>query len=137
MGRLFLQAFVGLFGSKSLLVHTLINSKQLLIQNDKFMPEYTLQLCDQCLNGKESQTMEGWWHDTLLVCFVAHPCERKNLPAIYTFLEISKPTSPRPSTSNKLDFLISVPVQPARPPIIGFILFCSSTSIGQFQTEPV
>ena len=37
---------------------------------------------------------------------------RKNLPAIYTFLEISKPTSPRPSTSNKLDFLISVPVKP-------------------------
>ena len=61
----------------------------------------------------------------------------KNHPTIYTFLEISKPSSPLQHPTNWI-FLFRFLSSQCRPPVIGFILFCSSKTIGQqFQTEPV
>ena len=124
-GRTVMQAFAGLLGGN--------------IPNwFWYMCEYRLQQCDRCPNGKECQRLEGsvaGYTSCLLRRSSMQP--GKNHPTIYTFLEISKPSSPLQHPTNWI-FLFRFLSSQCRPPVIGFILFCSSTTIGQqFQTEPV
>ena len=91
---------------------SLINSKLVMIQNDMVLAEYTEQQCDQWLNAKESETTKSWWHDTLLVSFssLIHGEEETQEPSGNLHISGDLQTY-NPSTSNKLDFLISVPVR--------------------------
>ena len=98
----------------------------------------TASMWSKCPNAIQSETMEGRWLDTLLVCLVADPCWRKNLPTIYTFLEIhGGSTKASLAFSTNWIFLFLFLSRPLRPRVSGFILFCSSTRIGRSQTEPV
>ena len=100
-GRTVMQAFAGLLGGN--------------IPNwFWYMCEYRLQQCDRCPNGKECQRLEGvrgsihFLSATSLIHAAGQePSDNLHISGDLQALLAS-------STSNKLDFLISVPVQPVQ-----------------------